>query len=141
MKQQGKSPSWDNAGMAFHPATSDYLAQPYPALAALRESDPVHWNEELSAWIVTRYADVREGLRDTRLSAERMQPFFDARPAGERARLAPLEANVSRWAVFLDPPRHTRLRSLMTHAFTSRAVERLRGQVIARVDGLLEALE
>jgi cytochrome P450 len=126
--------------MNFDPAAASYLAAPYPVLAELREQDPVHWNEGLGAWIVTRYADVREGLRDPRLSAERMRSFFEAQPEARRSSLAPLEANVGRWAVFLDPPRHTRLRALMTHAFTSRAVERLRARVLARVDELLAPL-
>ena len=126
--------------MNFDPGDPAYLAAPYPVLAQLREQDPVHWNEILDAWIVTRYADVREGLRDPRLSSERMMPFFEAQPEGVRRSLAPLEANVSRWAVFVDPPRHTRLRALMTHAFTSRAVERLRASVAVRVEELLAPL-
>ena len=126
--------------MTFDPGDPAYLAAPYPVLAHLREQDPVHWNEILDAWIVTRYADVREGLRDPRLSSERIMPFFEAQPDGVRRSLARLEANVSRWAVFVDPPRHMRLRALMTHAFTSRAVERLRASVTARIEELLAPL-
>ena len=127
--------------MRFDPGDPAYLAAPYPVLAWLREEDPVHWNEGLRAWVLTRYADVREGLRDPRLSAERIRPFFKAQSEARRQSLAPLEANVTRWAVFVDPPRHTRLRALMTHAFTSRAVERLRGSVVARIEELLAPLE
>ena len=127
--------------MKFDPGDPAYLAAPYPVLAHLREQDPVHWSEDLGAWIVTRYAEVKEGLRDPRLSSERIQPFFEAQPEGVRRGLAPLETIVSRWAVFVDPPRHTRLRALMTHAFTSRAVERLRPSIAARIDELLAPLE
>jgi cytochrome P450 len=124
----------------FDPGDPAYLADPYPVLARLREHDPVHWSEALGAWIVTRYAEVREALRDPRLSSDRVRPFFEAQPAGARAGLSALESNVSRWAVFLDPPRHTRLRALMSHAFTSRAVEALRARVAARIDELLAPL-
>lgn len=126
--------------MTFNPGDPAYLADPYPALARLREQDPVHWSDVLQAWIVTRYAGVREGLRDPRLSSDRVRPFFEVQPDGVRRALAPLEANVSRWAVFVDPPRHTRLRALMSHAFTSRAVERLRSSVASRVEELLAPL-
>jgi hypothetical protein len=127
--------------LQFDPGDPRFLADPYPFLARLRADDPVHWNEALGAWLVTRYADVREGLRDPRLSSDRVRPFFEAQTAAARRALEPLEANVSRWAVFLDPPRHSRVRALMTHAFTSRAVERLRGAIVARVDELLAALQ
>ena len=126
--------------MSFNPGDPAYLANPYPALAVERERSPVHWNEFLDAWMVTRYADVRDGLRDSRLSSDRIRPFFEAQPQAVRRGLAPLEANVSRWAVFVDPPHHTRLRALMTHAFTSRAVERLRASVATRIDELLDPL-
>jgi len=126
--------------LAFDPGDPDFIRDPFPLLARLRETDPVHWSEPLGAWILTRHAEVREAARDPRLSSERMRPFFEAQPEGLRRRLAALEANVSRWAVFVDPPQHTRLRALMSAAFTSRAVERLRASVAARIDELLEPL-
>jgi cytochrome P450 len=126
--------------LAFDPGDPEFIRDPYPLLARLREEDPVHWSEPLGAWIVTRYADARDATRDPRLSSDRLRPFFEAQPEGARRRLSALENNVSRWAVFVDPPSHTRLRALMAHAFTSRAVERLRASVAARIDELLAPL-
>jgi cytochrome P450 len=126
--------------LAFDPGDPHFIRDPFPLLARLREEDPVHWSEPLGAWILTRHADVREASRDPRLSSDRMRPFFEAQPEDLRRRLSALEGNVSRWAVFIDPPQHTRLRALMSHAFTSRAVERLRANVAARIDELLAAL-
>ncbi len=126
--------------LAFDPGDPQFIRDPFPLLARLREEDPVHWSEPLGAWILTRHADVREASRDPRLSSDRMRPFFEAQPEDLRRRLSALEGNVSRWAVFIDPPRHTRLRALMSHAFTSRAVERLRASVAARIDELLTPL-
>src|SRR6185503_17742840 len=65
----------------------EILADPYPALGELRERDPVHWSDGLRVWLLTRYDHVRDTLRDPRLSADRMRPFFEHLPAGERARL------------------------------------------------------
>jgi cytochrome P450 len=126
--------------IVFDPGNPAFIRDPFPALARLREEDPVHWSGPLGAWIVTRHADVREAARDPRLSSDRMRPFFEAQPEGARRRLSALENNVSHWAVFIDPPRHTRLRALMSNAFTSRAVERLRASVAARVEELLAPL-
>lgn len=126
--------------LSFDPGDPDFIRDPFPMLARLREEDPVHWSEQMGAWIVTRHADVREAARDARLSSDRMRPFFEAQPEASRRRLQALESNVSHWAVFIDPPRHTRLRALMSHAFTSRAVERLRASVAARVEELLAPL-
>src|SRR4051812_34444348 len=44
----------------------------YPLLAQVRREDPVHWSEQLNAWVVTRYADVAAALRDPALSSRRM---------------------------------------------------------------------
>jgi len=126
--------------LAFDPGDPHFIRDPFPLLARLREEDPVHWSEPLGAWILTRHAEVREAARDPRLSSERMRPFFEAQPEDLRRRLSALEGNVSRWAVFIDPPRHTRLRALMSAAFTSRAVERLRASITARICELLEPL-
>jgi cytochrome P450 len=126
--------------LSFDPGDPDFIRDPFPALARLREEDPVHWSEPLGAWILTRHADVREAARDPRLSSDRVRPFFEAQPEALRRRLAALERNVSHWAVFVDPPRHTRLRALMSHAFTSRAVERLRASVAGRIEELLAPL-
>ena len=48
----------------FNPFRPSYLRDPYPSLARLRQEDPVHYSKELQAWIVTRYADCVEVLRD-----------------------------------------------------------------------------
>jgi cytochrome P450 len=49
-----------------------FFADPYPALARLRQDDPLYWHEPLGVWLVTRYADVRAVSRDRRMSCARM---------------------------------------------------------------------
>lgn len=122
----------------FDPRAAAFIADPYPALAALRERDPVHWSERLGGWVVTGHELVRQALRDPRFSADRMRPFFEHLPPAERAAMLALGDSIAQWAVFTDPPQHTRLRGLLNKAFTSRAVDALRPRIAAIVDELLD---
>ncbi|MFN4312453.1 MAG: cytochrome P450 [Ferrovibrio sp.] len=116
------------------------IADPYPALARLRQDDPVHWSDRLGGWMLTRHDDIRASLRDPRLSSDRMRPFFAHLPDETRTGLADLDAHMALWAVFNDPPVHTRLRGLMNRAFTSSAVAALRPQIATIVHGLVDDL-
>ena len=56
-----------------NPATN---ANPFPEFARLRAEDPVHWSPVMKAWIVTRYADVKQvALNNRQISADRLTPF------------------------------------------------------------------
>src|ERR1041384_2650695 len=96
---------------------------PFPVYRWLREHDPVHWDARLKMWIVTRYDDVQEVLlHPLRYSSDRFrhmdESFVTRRPDAEEV------ATVLRdWAVYRDPPDHTRLRALLTKAFTPRSIE------------------
>jgi len=108
------------------------VADPHPALHALRARDPVHWSARHQAWLVSRHDDVSAAFRDPRLSNDRVGSIFGA---SERDTV---EARIlSHWMEFQDPPRHTRLRALVSKAFTPRVVESLRPRVIELVDELL----
>ena len=110
----------------YNPSDPAMVADPYPVLQQLQDDDPVHWSEDLSSWVLTRYDDVRAALNDPRLSADRITPFLDHLPPAERAEIAEVGAMLGRWVVFVDPPLHTRLRSLMNKAFTTSALNALR---------------
>jgi cytochrome P450 len=124
----------------YDPRLAGVLADPFPALRRLQEEDPVHRSEALGAWLLTRYTDVRAALADPRLSADRITPFLEHQVRGGRDGLTDLGRQVGLWAVFTDPPTHTRLRSLMNRAFTSGAVERLRPRIEEIVAELLGAV-
>ncbi|HET6293419.1 MAG TPA: cytochrome P450 [Kribbella sp.] len=88
---------------------------PYADYAGLREAGPVHRIEGPDgspAWLVTRYDDVRQALADPRLSLDRS----NALPGNYRGMSLPpaLDANL----LNMDPPDHTRVRKLVTQAFT-----------------------
>jgi cytochrome P450 len=127
--------------VAYDPRLPGVRADPYPVLRRLQDEDPVHRSPALGGILLTRYADVRAALGDPRLSADRITPFLEHQAPAARAGLETLGRQVGRWAVFTDPPTHTRLRSLINRAFTSRAVERVRPRVEAIVAELLAAVE
>lgn len=119
----------------------EVIADPYPAFAALRAQAPVHWDPRLRSWLITRFDDVQAGLKDKRLSANRIRPFVDQFGGLEKDDVHLLGDTLEHWAVFNDPPDHTRLRGLMNKAFTSHAIEGLRPRVVEIVDELLDDLD
>lgn len=87
--------------------------------------------------MVTAYEPALRVLKDARFSAERLTPMLRDLPADLRAEVPDLTRALSRWVLVLDPPDHTRIRGLMNHAFTPRAVEAMRPRITALVEGLL----
>jgi cytochrome P450 len=119
------------ADILFNPMDPEFVADPYPMYHRLRAEDPVH-HSPLGFWVLTRYPDVLAMLRDPRLIKEPIAAFVAARfgvavPPG--LGLSMLDR---------DPPDHTRLRGLVSKAFTPRALERLRPEIQQIVDGLLD---
>ena len=98
------------------PLDPDIIANPYPHYHQLRGQDPVHWNEPLQSWVLTRYADVMEALRDRRLSADRMSRYEGRLPEPMREKMAPIIRIFSNMMLLSDPPNHSRLRSLANRA-------------------------
>jgi hypothetical protein len=124
--------------VAFDPRLPDVVADPYALFRELRDVDPVHRSEIVGGWVLTRFADVKACLTDARLSSDRITPFVRHRAGRQDAPLIEtLGRTLGLWAVFTDPPKHTRLRALMNRAFTTRAVERLRPRIADVVDELL----
>jgi len=112
----------------------EFLADPYPTYHRLRAEDPVH-HSPLGFWVLTRYDDVVAMLRDPRLVKEPIAAFVAARFG------AGLPPGFGQSMLDRDPPDHTRLRSLVSRAFTPRVVEGLRPHIQAIVDDLLDRAE
>ena len=119
----------------------EIIANPYPSYHELRAQDPVHWNEPIGAWVLTRYVDVIEAFRDRRLSADRMSAYSGRIPEPMLERMAPIIRIFSNTMLLSDPPSHTRLRSLANKAFTPRVVENMRSHIQAIVDQSLGHVE
>lgn len=132
----------------FNPLDPDYLEDPYPQLARLREQAPVH-HSPLGVWMLFGYHDVFSLLRnpntsveedniDGGLTAMREQLFADLMAEyGDEER----QGRGRRGILNLDPPDHTRLRKLVSKAFTVRRVEDLRPRVQELVDGILDRVD
>ena len=124
----------------YNPFIPEVHANPYPMYARLRAEDPIHWSPLMEAWVLTRYDDVVAVLTDSRFSADRRQARN--RFADEIARREEEFGPFGRTRTMLtsDPPEHTRLRRLVSKAFTPRMVEGLRPRIQEIVDELLDAV-
>ncbi|MBV8949945.1 MAG: cytochrome P450 [Actinobacteria bacterium] len=121
----------------YNPFAPGFAENPYEQYDALRADDPVHENP-LGIWVLLRYDDVAAFLRDPTLSVDDR----NARPTP----LTELSRDVlgdedpgSETMLMRDPPDHTRLRRLVSKAFTPRTVDRLADRVQTLVDEHLEA--
>jgi len=115
------------------------LADWHNALALLRTHDPVHWDEGIGAWIVTRYADVKAGLYNRDLSSRGPSAFMDLLDAAGQEELRELRSFYEHWMVFSDSPYHERVRARVQRVLTPRAVERRRAHVREEARRLADA--
>jgi hypothetical protein len=124
--------------LEFNPFLPEVHEDPYPLYHRLRAEDPVH-RSPLGFWVLTRHADVLAVLRDPRMSRDprRSQRVEQLRASAELDELLAAE-EAAPSMLFVDPPDHTRLRTLVNKAFTPVAVERLRPRVEAIVAELLD---
>jgi cytochrome P450 len=126
--------------LEFRPNDRAVVANPFPLYRRLQDEDPAHWSPYLSAWVLTRYDDVRQACLDPGLSSERLRPFFAALPPDEASRMAELARYLTRWMVFRDPPEHTRLRRLVAKVFNVRTIHALRPNIEALTGWLLDRI-
>jgi cytochrome P450 len=122
----------------YHLLDPEILANPYPLYHRLRREDPVHWDPFLHAWVVTRYADVITVFQ--RFSAQRTPTPEQLEAMGMQA-LTPLARVMVKQMLFLDPPAHTRVRSLAAKAFTPRRVAVLREHIRDIANSLLDRVQ
>lgn len=127
-------------GIVFNPTRPAFQADPHAFYRRLRERDPFHRSRPASGWVLSRYRDILAVLRDPRFSADERNwsryagMAARARRAGLRDFYDPERASMLR----MDAPDHTRLRTLVSKAFTPRAVERMGPRVEAVVKELLD---
>ena len=116
----------------FDPFLPGFNADPFPHYHRLREADPVH-QSPLGFWVLTRYEDCVAVLRDQRFGRAGFEGFLESvygSPAGYE--------RLPRSMLFQDPPDHTRLRALVSRAFTPRVVEGLRPRIQQVVDEIID---
>ncbi len=119
--------AWERleSGVSYDLTSSAFIEDPYRTYEQLRLKDPVHRMRLIEAWALTRYEDVQDVLVDHRrfTNAERNYDYMQYRTFLD-----------------LDPPDHTRLRGLVSKAFTPRAVRELGPRIQELVDELLDAV-
>jgi len=120
--------TWERieSGVSYNPVSEENAADPYPNYEKIRLKDPVHRMRLLDAWLLTRYEDVDTVLRDYKRFSNAERSLNDA------GRVTLLD---------LDPPDHTRLRSLVSRAFTPRSVTVLESRVRDIAEEMLDAVE
>jgi cytochrome P450 len=133
---EGNPPSTEPDVVALR---NEFVQQPHDLYRTLRSRGPIHRaiiRGKQPVWLVTDFELARELLLDPRLSKDnaRAMQLFREGAAGSNA--SALGANL----LHIDPPDHTRLRGLVSKAFTARAIARLRPSIEARVDELLDEL-
>lgn len=124
----------------FDPTRPAYLANPYPALEALRRQEPVHWSANLRAWVLTRYDDCAQALHDgTRFTSD------PARTTGPRAeailahrRSMPLGETGTLGTT--SGEEHRRIRQVVNPIFSPAAVREFFPVIEAEVEALMPAI-
>ena len=126
--------------LGYRPSDPDFIADPYPVFAELRERHPVIHDQATNQWVISRHEDVARLLRDRHLGRTYHHvatdtdfgrtppptwhaPFYELNDAG---------------MLDLEPPDHTRLRRLVSKAFTPRRVTDMAPRVQAVVDALVD---
>ena len=113
----------------FNPYSWDYHEDPYPIYAALRDEAPIYRNEALGFWALSRFEDVWDAHLD-------FTTFSSAWGQTLEKVATPLPMMIS-----MDPPKHTRVRQLVSKVFTPRRVGELEPTVREITRRRLEGLE
>ena len=122
------------SGVVYNPFSAAMTRNPYPIYAELRARAPVHRNRLLDAWVLSRHADVDAVLRDFRRFSNDQRKRDPVRRRRSTLPQIPYPT-----ILFLDPPDHTRLRSLVNKAFTPKAVADLEPRIRRMTRTLLDA--
>ncbi len=128
----------------LNPLRQDFLNNPYPTLERFRAEAPVWWSKQNEYWLVSRYAETQAILRD--LNYEKQIQRWNSHSLGRRLldKIQPFKSLLnatSTWMLNLNPPDHTRVRSLLNKAFTPAMVQKLRPEIEAITEKLLDDVQ
>jgi len=113
--------------IVYDPYDYAFQEDPYPVFERLREEEPLHHNEHYDFWVLSRHADVLAALRDDATYSSAMGVSLDKSAWGRHA-------HTVMSFLAMDPPRHQRLRSLVSRAFTPRRVRELEAHIQAMTE-------
>ena len=125
--------------------SANFKANPFPFYAQLRAEAPVFpvtvtIPTKQRAWLITRYSDVQDVLKDARF-AKNPRKAMSPEQLKKRPWIPPMFKPLEQNMLDLDSPDHTRLRALVHKAFTPRLIEQMRDEIQALTDELLDAAE
>lgn len=120
------------SAVKFDPYSEEFFADPFPIYRRMREEAPVYYNEEHDFYALTRHADVAAAFKD-------YQTFSSAR--GVDLAMVKSDEPPPQAIIFMDPPDHRHMRSLLNKAFTPRAIQAQREVVIELVEHCLSAVD
>jgi cytochrome P450 len=132
----------NNRRLRLDPHDRTFFQNPYPAYALLHEETQSFFWEDYGFWCFIGYDAVNKLLRDRRFGREKRYSAADSQGvAGDRSHLKHFD-HIEKFSMLeLEPPAHTRLRTLVNRAFVSRQVERLRPRIEALAHELIDRLE
>jgi cytochrome P450 len=128
--------------LGFLPEDPGFVADPYPAYGRLRADHPVLYDDATDHWLIPRYADVNALLRDRRFGRTylHLATHDEMGHPPDPPVLDPFWHLIRSGILDMEPPDHTRVRKLVSKAFTPRMVEGLRPGVQAIVDRLVDGV-
>jgi cytochrome P450 len=112
---------------------------PYPIYQELLDEGPLV-DTQFGGFLLTRHADCFNVLRDARFSSniQHEEGFENISELMRQLGYEDLLGLMTRIMLFADPPDHTRLRRLVSKAFTPKAIEAMRPRIATIVDGILD---
>ena len=127
---------WWQSGVTYNPLSPSVYTDPYPTYERLRDKDPVHWSPLMDSWVFSRYKHVDSILRDHKRFSNDTRKRGNPSHIDESFDLANQPS-----MLFRDPPDHTRLRALVSRAFTPAVIEGLAGHIRTIADDLLDQID
>ncbi|WP_181909728.1 cytochrome P450 [Paenibacillus taihuensis] len=140
---QSSSTEKTNIPAWFRRYSESVHSNPYPFYSYLLEHEPVRYVEESGFWVISRYEDVNRLLKDpvfVREHRNAMPELYAEPPQQVVNEWKPVNDLLDNWMLFRDAPVHTRLRGLVSPAFTPRAMERLRLNIRSVAEHLAEQM-
>ncbi|MBM4270244.1 MAG: cytochrome P450 [Deltaproteobacteria bacterium] len=122
----------------YNPFLPEFRLDPYASYRRLRETAPVYKSPALRTVILSRFADVVPILQDARFGVDRRQAKMAQRLGMFESMRPDFRDAITTSLLMIDPPDHTRLRRLVSKAFTPRVIERLRARTEELVATLLD---
>ncbi len=122
----------NQSDLVFDPFSEEYFHDPFDIYRRMRDEAPIYYDKQRDFYALSRHADVAAALKDH-------DSFSSAR--GCDLQMVQNDEPPHKSIIFMDPPEHRHLRSLLNKAFTPRAIESQRQTVIEQIDRFLSAAD